>query len=157
MKMKMKIKASKEMLGIVFIAVTMAVLVMITMITVHVVAHKDDISVSAEVKEVCVELPPGVADETGGASKYAVVSYNINGENFEGKYSLPPFHGVSQGDIIEIKVNPEDYSDIKNDFSFSVMIFFGVFFFLFDVFLFFAIKKVLYHENRLSRGNSSTC
>ena len=144
----MKVKASKEMLAIVFLVVSGVVLVFAILITINLVAHKNDISVKAEVVKVYKEVPSGRAQKTGGALKYAIVSYNINGRDYEGEYRLGNFHGVSEGDIIDIKVNPADCSEIKNDFSFRAMIFYCVFFLLFDLFLFCAIKKVVKYENK---------
>ncbi|MFR0925646.1 MAG: hypothetical protein ACLSCZ_05480 [Ruminococcus sp.] len=137
----MIVKAPKKMLRIVFSVVMATILVLITIMVVNVIAHKDYISVEAEVSEVYTDTFSGKGSKSNSSAKYAIVEYTIEAKKYSSKYRLGNFHNVSEGNIITVRFNPNNYSDIYNDYTNRINIFFIVFLSAFDVFVFLALRK----------------
>lgn len=137
----MIVKASKKMLKIVFIVIMAAILIMITIMVISAIEHKDYVSVNAEVSEVYTDTFSGKGSNSNSSAKYAIVKYTIDAKKYSSKYRLGNFHNVSAGNIITVRVNPNDYSDIYNDYANSINIFFVVFLSIFDIFVFLALRK----------------
>lgn len=137
----MIVKAPKKMLRIAFIVVITAILVLLTIMVVNVIAHKDYISVEAEVSKVYTDTFSGTGSKSNSSAKYAIVKYTIDAKEYISKYRLGNFHNVSEGNTITVRVKPNNYSDIYNDYTNRIIIFFIVFLSAFDVFVFLALRK----------------
>ena len=137
----MIVKVPKKMLRIVFSVVMATILVLITIKIVNVIAHKDYISVEAEVSKVYTDTFSGKGSKSNSSAKYAIVEYTIEAKKYSSKYRLGNFHNVSEGNIITVRFNPNNYSDIYNDYTNRINIFFIVFLSAFDVFVFLALRK----------------
>ena len=123
----MIVKVPKKMLRIVFSVVMATILVLITIMIVNVIAHKDYISVEAEVSKVYTDTFSGKGSKSNSSAKYAIVEYTIEAKKYSSKYRLGNFHNVSEGNIITVRFNPNNYSDIYNDYTNRINIFFIVF------------------------------
>ena len=137
----MIVKVPKKMLRIVFSVVMATILVLITIMIVNVIAHKDYISVEAEVSKVYTDTFSGKGSKSNSSAKYAIVEYTIEAKKYSSKYRLGNFHNVSEGNIITVRFNPNNYSDIYNDYTNRINIFFIVFLSAFDVFVFLALRN----------------
>ncbi|WP_417136971.1 hypothetical protein, partial [Ruminococcus bromii] len=120
----MIVKVPKKMLRIVFSVVMATILVLITIMIVNVIAHKDYISVEAEVSKVYTDTFSGKGSKSNSSAKYAIVEYTIEAKKYSSKYRLGNFHNVSEGNIITVRFNPNNYSDIYNDYTNRINIFF---------------------------------
>ena len=119
----MIVKVPKKMLRIVFSVVMATILVLITIMIVNVIAHKDYISVEAEVSKVYTDTFSGKGSKSNSSAKYAIVEYTIEAKKYSSKYRLGNFHNVSEGNIITVRFNPNNYSDIYNDYTNRINIF----------------------------------
>lgn len=123
---------SKKFLAITFVIVTMAVLFLATYLAVNVITHQDYITLKADVDSVYTVRS---SNKNSSGQDYAHIRYSIDETQYTCEYSLWFFHNVGAGDIIDIRVNPDDYSDVEDQVQIYGTILFISFLLLFDVFL----------------------
>lgn len=146
----MKVKASKKLLAIVFAVSAVAVIVLAALSVVDCVKYSRYIQAEALVSSVYTDSSLTNASGKSSVEKYAVCNYSIDGESFSQKYRLGMFHSVGEDDVIKIRVNPDNHSEIADTYALKTKIICALFFLMFGVVTAVAIGRVSKSEHKKS-------
>lgn len=136
-----KVKASNKLLAIVFFASIAAAIVLAALTVADCIKYSDYIKIEAVVTSVNTDSSLTNAGGNTSVEKYAVCSYNIDGESHSKKYRLGLFNTVGEGDTIKIKVNPDNPDEIADNYALKVKGYAALFFLSFGVVMTFLLRK----------------
>lgn len=139
-KMQIKTRLSKKTLKKIFFGCMCVVVILAMAIVIHIVKYSNYVTVDSLVTNVYTDNGLGNSETT--VSRYANVSYTINGENYTTEVRIGAlFSGVTEGGTLSINVNPDDYGEIEDTYAFRTLICLTVFMGVFTVCMFFAVLK----------------
>lgn len=139
---RVKVNVSKKALKIVIAVGAVILAALLSEIIVHIVNYSSYESVEAKVINVYSE---NHTNRTGGktehsSSHYAVLKYNVDGNEYTAEMQLMFSWQVSEGGTTTVRYNPKNYGEIEDTFFLYGMIIISVLLALVEIILIVSLK-----------------